>query len=111
MDRNRVAETLCKIFDKDFLKDQSNENIWHAIYDVPDEEIWKTRMILKKNLVEYIRKKFSETWLKNQGDPARVVSLLERINPNALMIGFCRRLQHTSVHIFCLLILIVWQRS
>ena len=80
-----------KYFDKDFLKDQSNENIWHAIYDVPDEEIWKTRMILKKNLVEYIRKKFSETWLKNQGDPARVVSLLERINPNALMIGFCRR--------------------
>ena len=34
---------------------------------------------------------FTETWLKNQGDPSRVVSLLERINPNALMIGFCRR--------------------
>lgn len=84
-------QLYAKYFDKKFLKDQSNESIWHAIYDVPDEEIWKTRMILKKNLVEYIRKKFSETWLKNQGDPARVVSLLERINPNALMIGFCRR--------------------
>lgn len=84
-------QLYAKYFDKKFLKDQSNESIWHAIYDVPDEEIWKTRMILKKNLVEYIRKKFSETRLKNQGDPARVVSLLERINPNALMIGFCRR--------------------
>ena len=84
-------QLYAKYFDKNFLKDQSNESIWHAIYDVPDEEIWKTRMILKKNLVEYISKKFSETWLKNQGDPARVVSLLERINPNALMIGFCRR--------------------
>lgn len=84
-------QLYAKYFDKNFLKDQSNESIWHAIYDVPDEEIWKTRMILKKNLVEYICKKFSETWLKNQGDPARVVSLLERINPNALMIGFCRR--------------------
>lgn len=84
-------QLYAKYFDKNFLKDQSNESIWHAIYDVPDEEIWKTRMILKKNLVEYIRKKFSETWLKNLGDPARVVSLLERINPNALMIGFCRR--------------------
>lgn len=80
-----------KYFDKNFLYDQSNESIWHGIYDVPDEEIWKTRMILKKNLVDYIRKKFTETWLKNQGDPARVVSLLDRINPNALMIGFCRR--------------------
>ena len=80
-----------KYFDKNFLNDQSNESIWHGIYDVPDEEIWNTRMILKKNLVDYIRKKFTETWLKNQGDPARVVSLLDRINPNALMIGFCRR--------------------
>lgn len=80
-----------KYFDKNFLNDQSNESIWHGIYDVPDEEIWKTRMILKKNLVDYIRKKFTETWLKNQGDPACVVSLLDRINPNALMIGFCRR--------------------
>lgn len=80
-----------KYFDKNFLNDQSNESIWHGIYDVPDEEIWKTRMILKKNLVDYIRKKFTETWLKNQGDPARVVSLLDRINPNALIIGFCRR--------------------
>ena len=50
-----------------------------------------TRMTLKKKLVAYIREKFTQTWLKNQGDPARVVSLLERINPNALMIGFCRR--------------------
>lgn len=80
-----------KYFDKNFLNDQSNESIWHGIYDVPDEEIWKTRMILKKKLVDYIRKQFTETWLKNQGDPARVVSLLDRINPNALMIGFCRR--------------------
>ena len=48
-------------------------------------------MALKNKLVKYIRDKFTESWLKNQGDPARVVSLLERINPNALMIGFCRR--------------------
>ena len=78
-------------FDKNFMSDQSNEEIWHAIYNVSDAEIWNTRMTLKKKLVAYIREKFTQTWLKNQGDPARVVSLLERINPNALMIGFCRR--------------------
>ena len=78
-------------FDKNFMSDQSNEEIWHAIYNVSDAEIWNTRMALKKKLVAYIREKFTQTWLKNQGDPARVVSLLERINPNALMIGFCRR--------------------
>lgn len=80
-----------KYFDKNFMSDQSNEEIWHAIYNVPDAEIWQTRMALKQKLIKYIRDKFAQTWLRNQGDPARVVSLLERINPNALMIGFCRR--------------------
>ena len=80
-----------KYFDSSFMSDQSNESIWHSIYNVPDDEIWDTRMVLKNKLVTFIREKFTETWLKNQGDPSRVVSLLERINPNALMIGFCRR--------------------
>ncbi len=80
-----------KYFDPSFIGDQSNESLWHAIYNVPDEEIWATRMALKKKLTEYIKEQFTMTWLKNQGDPARVISLIEKITPNALMIGFCRR--------------------
>jgi starch phosphorylase len=48
-------------------------------------------MALKNKLFAYIKEQFRETWLKNQGDPSRVVSLLEKMNPNALVIGFCRR--------------------
>ena len=80
-----------KYFDKNFMSDQSNQSIWEAIYNVDDEEIWKTRKGLKQKLVDYIRVQFRETWLKNQGDPSRVVSLLESIDSNALIIGFCRR--------------------
>lgn len=80
-----------KYFDKKHLSDQSNQSIWEAIYNVPDDEIWSTRMALKQKLVDYIKVQFRDTWLKNQGDPSRVVSLLNKINPNALMIGFCRR--------------------
>ena len=80
-----------KHFDKDFMKDQSNESIWEAIFDVSDEEIWKTRMELKTKLIHYIREKFRDSWLKNQGDPSRVISLMDKINPNALLIGFGRR--------------------
>ena len=80
-----------KHFDKNFMSDQSNQSIWEAIYKVDDEEIWKTRKGLKEKLVDYIRVQFRDTWLKNQGDPSRVVSLLESIDSNALIIGFCRR--------------------
>lgn len=84
-------KVYAKYFDKNYIYDQSNESLWHAIYNVPDAEIWETRMALKKMLVNYIREKFAATWLKNQGDPSRVVALLDSITPNALYIGFCRR--------------------
>ena len=80
-----------KVFDKTFLGDQSNEKIWEAIYNVSDETIWETRQGLKNKLIAYIREEFRSSWLKNQGDPSRVVSLMQKINPNALLIGFGRR--------------------
>ena len=84
-------QLYAKYFDKNFLKDQSNPQIWEKIYSVPDEEVWKTRLALKNKLINYIRNQFRDTWLKNQGDPSRVVSLMDKINPNALLIGFARR--------------------
>ena len=80
-----------KHFDASYYHDQSNANLWEAIYNVPDAEIWKVRQTLKLKLIEYIKSAFREDWLKNQGDPSRIVSLLEKINPNALLIGFARR--------------------
>lgn len=78
-------------FDKKFLTDQSNKKYWEAIQNVGDDEIWDIRKTLKKKLIEYIKVQYKQNWLKNQGDPSKVVSVLEKINPNALLIGFGRR--------------------
>lgn len=80
-----------KHFDNNFYQDQSNPEIWKKIYQVPDEDIWEVRLHLKNRLVKYIRESFKENWLKNQGDPSKVVKVLEKINPNALLFGFGRR--------------------
>ncbi len=80
-----------KYFGPDFYQDQSNMKIWQGVYEIPDEVIWQTRMHMKQRLVNYIKEQFRDSWLKNQGDPSRIVSILESINPNALIIGFGRR--------------------
>ena len=49
------------------------------------------RQMMKNKLIDFVRNEFRDKWIKNQGDPSRVVSILERINPNALLIGFARR--------------------
>lgn len=78
-------------FDKKFFTDQSNKKYWEAIQNVSDDDIWDIRKTLKKKLIEYIKVQYKQNWLKNQGDPSKVVSVLEKINPNALLIGFGRR--------------------
>ena len=78
-------------FDANFINDQSNEDIWHAIDKISNETIWNTRIARKKMLINYIKKAFSEEWLKNQGDPMRIVDVVKKINPDALVIGFARR--------------------
>ncbi len=80
-----------KYFGDNFYDDVSDSKMWQKIYDIPDEEIWNTRMTLKSKLFEFIRIQFQESWLKSQGDPKAVVSILESMNPNALIIGFGRR--------------------
>jgi starch phosphorylase len=80
-----------KYFDPNFYNDQSNPAIWEKIHQVDDHEVWNIRINLKKRLVKYIKESFKDNWLKNQGDPSQVVSILDKINPDALLIGFGRR--------------------
>ncbi|MDR1526898.1 MAG: alpha-glucan family phosphorylase [Dysgonamonadaceae bacterium] len=80
-----------KYFDENFYNDQSNPAIWEKIYQVDDRVVWDVRMTLKKRLVKHIKESFKDSWLKNQGDPSKVVSILDKINPDALLIGFGRR--------------------
>ena len=71
--------------------DSSNPDAWKGIYKVPDQEIWNMRMTLKNKFIKFVKRDFKARWLANQGDPSQVMSILDRINPNALIIGFARR--------------------
>lgn len=70
---------------------QSDPDAWSGIFKVPDEEIWNMRCTLKNKFINFVKRDFKEKWLANQGDPSTVINVLERINPNALIIGFARR--------------------
>ncbi len=70
---------------------QSDPAAWRGIFDVDDEEIWNMRMTMKHKFINFVKRDFKEKWLANQGDPSAVISILDRINPNALIIGFARR--------------------
>jgi starch phosphorylase len=76
---------------KQMFEDQSNPEAWKGIFNVKEEEIWNMRMKLKTKFINFVKRDFKEKWLANQGDPSAVMKIVDKINPNALIIGFARR--------------------
>ena len=84
-------EFYTKHLGEQLFEHQSDPEAWKGIFDVRDNEIWNMRMRLKNKFIDFVRRDFKERWLKNQGDPSAVMKVVDKINPNALIIGFARR--------------------
>ena len=79
-------------FGPDYIFDQSNEDLFAKIQNVPDEKIWEIRTSLKQKLIKYVKNKTREQLSKSQSSPSDILTAVDAINPNALIIGFGRRL-------------------
>ena len=80
-----------QIFGPNYMAAQADTKTWAPILRAKDEDIWKLRVKLKNKFINFVKKDFTQSWLKNQGDPSRIISIIDKINPNALLIGFARR--------------------
>jgi len=80
-----------EIFGQGFYEKNLNADVWNNIYKVPDEQLWEARIQLKKRLLLYIGEQIKKGCIKSQMPPAQVFSMIERFNPNALLVGFARR--------------------
>ncbi len=76
---------------KQVFENQSDPKAWDGIFNVSDEAIWNMRMLMKNKFINFVKRDFKAKWLANQGDPSAVMKIVEKINPNALIIGFARR--------------------
>lgn len=78
-------------FGENFITDNSNQDKWKNIYNVPNEEIWGIRQILRQKLINYIKNRYRENWIKRNDNPHLLQTVLHSINENTLTIGFARR--------------------
>ena len=76
---------------KEVFQHQDDVNAWKGIFNVSDDEIWNMRVTMKNKFINFVKREFKAKWLANQRDPSAVLGILDRINPNALIIGFARR--------------------
>jgi len=80
-----------KYFGEEFPANQLNFDVWKNIYNVPDSEIWELRKTLRLKMINYIKQRFTNNWIKRNENPKIITEILGKLNPNVLTIGFARR--------------------
>ena len=78
-------------FGEEFPTNQLDFDVWGRIYDVPDGKIWELRKSLRVKLINYIKERFSDNWIKRNENPKLISEVMGKLDPNALTIGFARR--------------------
>lgn len=78
-------------FGEGFSTNLSDPDYWQKIYDVPDQNIWELKQKLRTRLVNTIKDRFKENWVKRHEDPRRIVAINRQLSEKALTICFARR--------------------
>ena len=82
---------LNRYFDPGWLEDHDNPVTWEMIEDIPDKELWEVHYWLKIKLINVIRERVRQRWVKDRINPTNVVAGGTLLDPSALTIGFARR--------------------
>jgi len=65
--------------------------LWNRIYEIPDDELWRTHESRRARLVAYARALLERQIAARGGSPEQTALAAEVLNPEALTIAFARR--------------------
>jgi starch phosphorylase len=93
--RTWISHDMASLYDR-YLGPGWNEkpaepNIWHAVNQIPDTELWRTHERRRERLVAFCRRHLRAALEKRGAGAAELAAADEVLNPEALTIGFARR--------------------
>ncbi len=93
--RTWVAPQMGALFDRyvgpNWKEEPHNHNIWQSVDKIPSEELWRTHVDLRQQLVSFVRKRLAWQLERRGGSKAELEQVAYALNPDALTIGFARR--------------------
>jgi starch phosphorylase len=76
---------------KDWIDRHDDSELWSRLLDVPDEDLWAIRQLLKQKLISTIRHRARQSWLEDSTAPAELPARGTLLDPEVLTIVFARR--------------------
>ena len=86
-----IHELFSTEFGKDWVRDQSNKDIWRNVHKIDNKQLADTRHALKVRLLNYVRAKLQVDMRRRGESPRMTFDVLSKINERALVLGFARR--------------------
>ena len=84
-------QLLSKYLGKDWVEKQDDAEIWQHINDIPDEELWRAHLVLKRKLFHIVLERAQQRWAKGEATPQQILAMGSLLDHDALTIGFVRR--------------------
>ena len=90
-----IAEDMDTLYQKylgsDWRERCDDHTMWKAISEIPDEELWDTRQLLKRKMLIFMRQRARIGWTEGALNPTQVLASGALFEPSPLTIGFARR--------------------
>ena len=95
MSKHGVSAEMAAVYDR-YLdpawRDAPDDmNIWSQIERIPDTELWRTHERRRESLISYCRAQLRESLIIRGAPQSEIETADEVLNPDALTIGFARR--------------------
>jgi len=91
-----LSEPLRRLFSRHlgsaWLERPASPEAWAAVREIPNEELWAARCQARERLVDYAREKAAQDRLLRGEELSYVLATYEALRPDALTLGFARRL-------------------
>ncbi|MBI4188280.1 MAG: alpha-glucan family phosphorylase [Chloroflexi bacterium] len=90
-----VAPELYHLFEiyleKDWIKEHDDTQLWQLVNDIPDDELWAIRQLLRRKLIHIILERAQNRWANGRITAEQVVAMGALLDHDTLTIGFVRR--------------------
>lgn len=88
---SRIKELYYKYFGEEFRNGNYSKELWNKAYEIPDKELWDTRLYLKNKLLRLVRNRMADPTQFSYDSPRQLIIMQENIKKEVLTIGFARR--------------------
>lgn len=93
--RSWISEEMADLYDRylgpRWSEEVETQNVWRRVDEIPDEELWRTHERRRERLVAFCRSHYRQQLERRGALPSELREALEILDPEALTIGFARR--------------------